>query len=123
MKEEIRKLSRVSQQQPQTPPAIIEPNSAKSPTPTELQSRSPRVNPHTSNSFASQSELIRSSSVTSLSSSSGKAPEEEEINLEYLRNVIIKFLESRSTRAQLIPVLTMILKFTPDEIKRLNHAA
>ena len=66
-----------------------------------------------------QSPLLRSGSVTSIRS----MREEEEINLEYLRNVIVKFLESKSTRAQLIPVLTMMLKFTPDEVKRLNHAA
>lgn len=63
--------------------------------------------------------MIRSGSVTSLSS----AKEEEEINLEYLRNVIIKFLEYKNTRHQLIPVLTMMLRFTPEEVKRLNHAA
>lgn len=59
-----------------------------------------------------------------MSSVSGNSvKEEEEINLEYLRNVIIKFLESKSTRAQLIPVLSMMLKFTPEETKRLNHVA
>jgi hypothetical protein len=125
LKEEIRKLSRVQQQpqQPQQqqsqPTANIE-SRAKSPTPSDHPNNSPKVHPKT-NSFGTQSELIRSSSVSSASGNSVK--EEEEINLEYLRNVIIKFLESKSTRAQLIPVLTMMLKFTPEEIKRLNHAA
>lgn len=85
---------------------------AKSPTP-EIKS--------TPSSFVhGKTELMRSGSVSSIRSLKA---EEEEINLEYLRNVIVKFLESKSTRAQLIPVLTMMLKFTPDEVKRLNHAA
>lgn len=102
------------QQQQQQQPTIIE-TRAKSPTPD--YPHSPKAYP---NSFGKQSELIRSASVSSMSNS---VKEDEEINLEYLRNVIVKFLESKSTRAQLIPVLTMMLKFTPDEVKRLNHAA
>ncbi|KAI9308862.1 GRIP domain-containing protein [Cunninghamella echinulata] len=46
--------------------------------------------------------------------------DEEDVNMEYLRNVVLKFLESKSTRAQLVPVLTMLLKFSPEEIKRLQ---
>lgn len=123
MKEEIRKLSRTQQQQQQHQQSP-QPNNmdarAKSPTPSDHPQSSPKGYPKTG-SFGTQSELIRSSSVSSVSGSSIK--EEEEVNLEYLRNVIIKFLESKSTRAQLIPVLTMMLKFTPEEIKRLNHVA
>jgi hypothetical protein len=106
LKEEIRKLSRVQQQQPSQPqsPKSNHNDIRKSPTP---NSESPK-------------ELPRSASVASIS---GSVKEEDEINLEYLRNVIIKFLESKSTRAQLIPVLTMMLKFTPEEIRRLNYIA
>jgi hypothetical protein len=44
----------------------------------------------------------RSSSRTSISSLSGLTAKDEEgsINMEYLRNVIIKFLESKSTRVK-----------------------
>lgn len=115
LKEEIRKLSRT---QPQQQQPIVAEARAKSPSPSEYPS-SPKVHPH-AHSFGTQSELIRSASVSSMANS---MKEDEEINLEYLRNVIIKFLESKSTRAQLIPVLTMMLKFTPDEVKRLNYAA
>lgn len=118
LKEEVRKLSRVQQQQQQQQQPTIAETRAKSPSPSDYPN-SPKVHPH-AHSFGAQSELIRSESVSSFSNS---VKEDEEINLEYLRNVIIKFLESKSTRAQLVPVLTMMLKFTPDEVKRLNHAA
>jgi hypothetical protein len=102
LKEEIRKLSRVQQQQQQQPQV------PKSPQPAAADNRS-------------QTNLVRSPSASSFSGNSVK--EEEEINMEYLRNVVFKFLESKSTRSQLIPVLTMMLKFTPEEVRRLYHAA
>ncbi|OZJ03013.1 hypothetical protein BZG36_03975 [Bifiguratus adelaidae] len=46
---------------------------------------------------------------------------EDEINLEYLRHVLLKFLENKATRPQLVPVIATIMKFTPDEAKRLQN--
>ncbi|KAI9491025.1 hypothetical protein BDB00DRAFT_834891 [Zychaea mexicana] len=43
-----------------------------------------------------------------------------EINNEYLKNVIIKFLEKKQTRAQLIPVLSTLLQCSREEQSRLN---
>ncbi|KAI9311939.1 hypothetical protein BX666DRAFT_1991070 [Dichotomocladium elegans] len=43
-----------------------------------------------------------------------------QVNIEYLRNVIIKFLEKKQTRAQLIPVLATLLQCSQDEQQRLN---
>ena len=37
---------------------------------------------------------------------------------EYLKAVVLKFLEAKDKRNQLLPVLGMILKFTPDELAR-----
>ncbi|GHJ89725.1 hypothetical protein NliqN6_6127 [Naganishia liquefaciens] len=45
---------------------------------------------------------------------------EEEVNLEYLRNVILQFLEHKEMRPNLVRVLTVILRFTPQETRRLN---
>ncbi|KAF1796533.1 hypothetical protein V8B55DRAFT_1028052 [Mucor lusitanicus] len=45
--------------------------------------------------------------------------QEDLVNIEYLRNVIIKFLERKSTRAQLIPILTTLLKCTREDQTRL----
>lgn len=51
---------------------------------------------------------------------SNAAPEEEEVNLEYLRNVILQFLEHKEMRPNLVRVLGVILRFTPQELRRLN---
>jgi hypothetical protein len=39
---------------------------------------------------------------------------------QYLRNVIIQFLEHPHMRRQLVQVLSVILHFTPQELRRLN---
>ncbi|KAJ7103449.1 hypothetical protein B0H15DRAFT_812316 [Mycena belliarum] len=44
---------------------------------------------------------------------------EEEVNLEYLRNVILQFLEHKEMRPNLVKVLSIILHFTPQETRRL----
>ena len=46
--------------------------------------------------------------------------EEEEVNLEYLRNVILQFLEHKEMRPNLVRVLSFILRFTPQELRRLE---
>ncbi|WVQ96616.1 hypothetical protein IAU59_003721 [Kwoniella sp. CBS 9459] len=49
-----------------------------------------------------------------------KAQDEEEVNLEYLRNVILQFLEHKEMRPNLVRVMSVILRFTPQELRRLN---
>ncbi|KAI0051775.1 hypothetical protein FA95DRAFT_202400 [Auriscalpium vulgare] len=44
---------------------------------------------------------------------------DEEVNLEYLRNVILQFLEHKEMRPNLVRVLSIILHFTPQETRRL----
>ncbi|KAG6334299.1 hypothetical protein ID866_4796 [Astraeus odoratus] len=44
---------------------------------------------------------------------------DEDINYEYLRNVILQFLEHKEMRPNLIRVLSTILRFTPQETRRL----
>jgi len=44
---------------------------------------------------------------------------DEEVNLEYLRNVILQFLEHKDMRPNLVKVLSIILHFTPQETRRL----
>lgn len=46
--------------------------------------------------------------------------EDDIINIEYLRNVIIKFLEKRNTRAQLVPILSTLLQCSNDDQARLR---
>lgn len=59
----------------------------------------------------------RVSSPTPSTSTSNK--NEEEVNLEYLRNVILQFLEHKEMRPNLVKVLSIILHFTPQETRRL----
>ncbi|KAK4687060.1 hypothetical protein P7C73_g3070, partial [Tremellales sp. Uapishka_1] len=63
-----------------------------------------------------ESVVERSSEV----SAGDKNQEEEEVNLEYLRNVILQFLEHKEMRPNLVRVLSVILRFTPQELRRLN---
>ncbi|EPQ61437.1 hypothetical protein GLOTRDRAFT_102471 [Gloeophyllum trabeum ATCC 11539] len=67
-------------------------------------------------------------STTSLSDANGSRPssrasagptDDEEVNLEYLRNVVLQFLEHKEMRPQLVRVLSTILRFTPQETRRL----
>lgn len=53
------------------------------------------------------------------STSSDPSTGEEAVNLEYLRNVILQFLENEKMRPDLVRVLSIILRFTPQETRRL----
>jgi hypothetical protein len=44
----------------------------------------------------------------------------DELMRQYLRNVILQFLENPLMRKQLVSVLAVILHFTPQELRRLN---
>ncbi|KAG8989260.1 hypothetical protein FRB93_003700 [Tulasnella sp. JGI-2019a] len=60
-----------------------------------------------------------STSSNSTSTNGGTGESEEAVNLEYLRNVIIQFLENEKMRPDLVRVLSIILRFTPQETRRL----
>ncbi|KAI9591271.1 hypothetical protein BDF19DRAFT_275633 [Syncephalis fuscata] len=45
----------------------------------------------------------------------------EAVNLEYLRHVVLKFVEFRGQRQQLIPVLGMLLKLSPQELSKMEQ--
>ncbi|KAJ3502953.1 hypothetical protein NLJ89_g8655 [Agrocybe chaxingu] len=77
---------------------------------------SPAVESRTSISSPSDS-TSRASSPAPSTAASTKA--EEEVNLEYLRNVILQFLEHKEMRPNLVRVLSIILHFTPQETRRL----
>jgi len=40
-------------------------------------------------------------------------------NLEYLKNIVIKFAENSEEKEKLLPVIATILQFTPEESKRI----
>ncbi|CAE6423643.1 unnamed protein product [Rhizoctonia solani] len=61
----------------------------------------------------------RPSSPTVSEAGATPAKQEEEVNLEYIRNVILQFLEHKEMRPNLVRVLSTILRFTPQETRRL----
>eukprot|EP00042_Codosiga_hollandica_P052339 m.662239 g.662239 ORF g.662239 m.662239 type:complete len:811 (-) comp58472_c0_seq15:1808-4240(-) len=44
-------------------------------------------------------------------------------NLEYLKNVIVKYMENTVNREQMLRAIATILEFSPDEIKRVQRTA
>ncbi|KAH9837110.1 uncharacterized protein C8Q71DRAFT_707171 [Rhodofomes roseus] len=52
-------------------------------------------------------------------SSPALSQSDEELNIEYLRNVILQFLEHKEMRPHLVRILSTILRFTPQETRRL----
>ncbi|KAI0931966.1 hypothetical protein AcW2_000730 [Taiwanofungus camphoratus] len=52
-------------------------------------------------------------------SSPAAVQSDEDINVEYLRNVILQFLEHKEMRPHLVRILSTILRFTPQETRRL----
>ncbi|KAF9577703.1 hypothetical protein BGW38_006913 [Lunasporangiospora selenospora] len=48
---------------------------------------------------------------------------EDDINVEYLKNVLLRFMENKDRRQQLVPVISQMLRLTPDETKRLSRGA
>ncbi|KAG8872196.1 hypothetical protein FRB97_007889 [Tulasnella sp. 331] len=101
---------RMSPSEPPSRPSVVtnghgalSPNRVASPAPSE-----------------SGSTLRRTSTSSSTTSVGGGAGENEEaVNLEYLRNVIMQFLENEKMRPDLVRVLSIILRFTPQETRRL----
>ncbi|KAJ1311081.1 hypothetical protein OPQ81_009585 [Rhizoctonia solani] len=61
----------------------------------------------------------RPSSPTVSEAGSAATKQEEDVNLEYIRNVILQFLEHKEMRPNLVRVLSTILRFTPQETRRL----
>lgn len=87
---------------------------------------------------STQSPSLASSTTSLASSSDTKLKEEEAINFEYIRNVILQFLEHKEMRVSsshvhcaklmaeqphLVGVLGVILHFTPQETRRLTSKA
>ncbi|KAJ6604727.1 hypothetical protein DFH09DRAFT_1257444 [Mycena vulgaris] len=88
--------------------------------------RNPGVGYWTSRSSDSAAPNTRTSISSTSSDSRVASPapptspkNEEEVNLEYLRNVILQFLEHKEMRPNLVKVLSIILHFTPQETRRL----
>ncbi|KAF8994936.1 hypothetical protein BGZ52_011957 [Haplosporangium bisporale] len=51
-----------------------------------------------------------------------QAPDED-VNIEYLKNVMLNFMEHKERRIQLVPVVAQMLRLTPEETKRFSRSA
>ncbi|KAJ3216345.1 hypothetical protein HDU67_009609 [Dinochytrium kinnereticum] len=138
LKEEVRKLSRamgIGTPLSTTPPlsarpSIIDPNDIAA---AQKQSTSRRASSSSLGSSASQavSPILNPSSIPPTyptgSSSSTRGSQhslEEAANLEYLKNLVLKFVESKKEkRMQMIPALSMLLKLSPEETRRVQKNA
>lgn len=70
--------------------------------------------PSTPTKQNSEASLVRSQT-------SSPAPEQEQVNLEYLRHIFMKFIENKPQRPQLITVLGTLMKITPKDMKQLMN--
>ncbi|KAG0352458.1 hypothetical protein BG005_008126 [Podila minutissima] len=48
---------------------------------------------------------------------------DEDVNIEYLKNVMLSFMEHKERRIQLVPVVAQMLRLTPEETKRFSRNA
>ncbi|KAG0036875.1 hypothetical protein BGZ82_003498 [Podila clonocystis] len=48
---------------------------------------------------------------------------DEDVNIEYLKNVMLNFMEHKERRIQLVPVVAQMLRLTPEETKRFSRNA
>ncbi|GAA5910969.1 uncharacterized protein JCM6883_000664 [Sporobolomyces salmoneus] len=126
LREELRKLqSGVLLSEKQRHPGVGYFSSfASSSSPANGQPGSPEAVPSTTTSQV----ISPSASVSSLASAAtgglggtarANGSADEALNFEYLRNVILQFLEKPEMRPHLISVLGVILHFTPSESRRL----
>ncbi|KAJ2957001.1 hypothetical protein NQZ79_g7211 [Umbelopsis isabellina] len=108
LKDEIKRFTKVTP----VSQASMSAASSRSASPS-MKASSPSMVPNQSNFQNGQPNSSDSSLSQSIS----------DVNLEYLKHIIIGFMENRQTRNQLIPVLSMLLKLNDEEIKRLQTAS
>ncbi|ORY43866.1 hypothetical protein BCR33DRAFT_738564 [Rhizoclosmatium globosum] len=63
----------------------------------------------------------RNNSISSTTSNGPQSAARLAANEEYLKNVVLRFVESkRATKLQMVPALGMLLRLTPEEVKRVQ---
>ncbi|KAF9427561.1 hypothetical protein BGZ94_004649 [Podila epigama] len=130
LKDEIRKLQRQipGYNSPQPSPSLHSPYTSGQPPATPV--------PSNGNSSPSNNNLngsgLRAMSMSSLTPAPNtprfsrplfqQAPDED-VNIEYLKNVMLNFMEHKERRIQLVPVVAQMLRLTPEEAKRFSRNA
>ncbi|TPX49273.1 hypothetical protein SeMB42_g02658 [Synchytrium endobioticum] len=110
LKEEVRKLSKQPASSGHSPPSSSRPSLTNL---NDLQQRA--------TSPASSAGPSSAMSITPMSSNTVVITTGHPANQEYLKNIILKFIEFKDKRSQLVQVLAMLLRFSPDELKRIHR--
>ncbi|KAG2187690.1 hypothetical protein INT44_005380 [Umbelopsis vinacea] len=111
LKEEIKKVTRA------TPVSQVafSPSSSRSSSPITKVSSPPGT-------YGMQEDLSTRTKIVNADSNGTQSSAKTPLNMEYLKHVVIGFMENKQARTQLIPVLSMLLQLSPEDIKRLQTA-
>ncbi|TPX37679.1 hypothetical protein SmJEL517_g00714 [Synchytrium microbalum] len=145
LKEEVRKLSKNPTNNSSPPPShrssLTGVNNERAPSPISSTSTSAAQLPNTISSLSGPSFISNAPQLPSslsinprrsiVNSSPGSSPTASNAphlpmsgdnpNQEYLKNIILKFVEFKDKRSQLVQVLALLLRFSPDELKRIQR--
>ncbi|KAH8916727.1 GRIP-domain-containing protein [Atractiella rhizophila] len=90
--------------------------------PSNPSSPLPTAKPTSTTEIGSQPSVPASerASEDSTAVSNKEKESDEALNFEYLRNVIMQFLDKKEMRPHLVNVLGTVLHFTPQEVRRLK---
>ncbi|KAF9899874.1 hypothetical protein EC991_008218 [Linnemannia zychae] len=125
LQEEVRKLRKLSPSSPLPSPASSHSpyNSLNSipstPTPASPQPRSSRGGPQPLGRAATVALPVSPRWSASQTQASG----DDNVNVEYLKNVLLSFMEHKERRRQLIPVVAQMLRLSSDETQRFSKVA
>ncbi|KAG0200380.1 hypothetical protein BGX33_011046 [Mortierella sp. NVP41] len=119
LKEEVRKLQKLSPSSP-----LPSPTTPHSPYSSQGNNIPSTPIPATPRTRAAGGQPLGRAATMALpvtprwSPSQNKAAAEDDVNVEYLKNVLLNFMEHKDRRQQLIPVVAQMLRLSSDETKR-----
>ncbi|KAG0095468.1 hypothetical protein BGZ93_005850 [Podila epicladia] len=121
LKDEVRKLQKqIPGYSPQPSPSLHSPYSSGFPaTPMPGNVAANGTGPRA----MSMSSLMTPPSTPRFSRPLFQNAPDEDVNIEYLKNVMLSFMEHKERRIQLVPVVAQMLRLTPEETKRFSRNA
>ncbi|KAG0309307.1 hypothetical protein BGZ98_003675 [Dissophora globulifera] len=81
----------------------------------------PRPSSRASNGRAASSPAMNMTPPATPRFQRQQSPPDEDVNIEYLRNVLLNFMEHKDRRQQLIPVVAQMLRLSTDETHRFSR--
>ncbi|KAF9127098.1 hypothetical protein BGW39_006106 [Mortierella sp. 14UC] len=120
LKEEVRKLQKLSPSSslpsPTSPHYNSQSNIPSTPTPATPRPRGSGGGPQLLGRAATMAPPVSPRWSPSHAQSSG----DDDVNVEYLKNVLLSFMEHKERRQQLIPVVAQMLRLSSDETRRFS---